>query len=455
MDLREKINSKKTEICLFGEIDEVLPVVEKIYNYYEKITYLTVYGEEVRLQSLNKFGISSVLYNINDANSYGFVIVCAKYNFRVLTDLLKCANMKQYVDYVSCLVLDAYINNKKLLVCMGDEMIEQINRGLTIHNGFKKTYSSVYFPFREFWRDVRAEYIHVSRLSDVHIEFVTINSNYKIFCLPYGVLNNDCISLKIPNFNFKGLFPQIYHDVEIYNPLFFRLCDRDDVVDYETVFSSKIDLFAEYLCEEFTEYSEENISRITEKLLDKDLVSTDIIKQWYSHERDRCRELCVINKIDDKLISMIEYSIEKFNVNPNAFELSLEVIIKLIRYVFDKIGFDNENILVSEVEESLSEMCGTEYPIYPCVQKAFGLENVLADKKYKVVTFKGVKYLDITEYADYIVRYTLKAQDLLKYTESDKKLERDWENVDALLGEYYRIKKKVSSVEDWIKYNYN
>lgn len=93
-----------------------------------------------------------------------------------------------------------------------------------------------------------------------------------------------------------------------------------------------------------------------------------------------------------------------------------------------------------EVEKILTEVEGSELPIYPSVQYAFGMQSQLKNKKYEVVTYNSRKYMSLEEYIRYMVKYTIRVIDLNRFTGWDKKIVLDLQDKNNGLARYINAK---------------
>ena len=78
-----------------------------------------------------------------------------------------------------------------------------------------------------------------------------------------------------------------------------------------------------------------------------------------------------------------------------------------------------------EGRKLLEESIGSELPIYPSVQTALGLEEMVGNKKYKVVTYTKIEYMELEKYLNFITNYLYKAIDIMEFTGMNERLKEN------------------------------
>lgn len=282
---------KKREVCFFGEVEHVVPILEKFINIIPIKKLITVYKDEVKLQSLQKYGIESVLFNVNQMADNLFYIICSKDNeFSTIEKLLLYSNCNAYEDYISARLLDSLIENKKVIVCMGTQMLEQVSVLLNHCPQVNKEYSIIYYPEREFWQGINAEYIHISQCADISIQSACNGVNFQKKKLSGNAFSEKCKLITIADYGFWGYYPQIFRDAETLNPNLMRVHERVDV-DYETLVCARIDMEIQKKCEKVKFLNESEIESITKELLREDYYDADEIRNLYDEEIARWHNL--------------------------------------------------------------------------------------------------------------------------------------------------------------------
>lgn len=417
MDIRQICgNIRQREVLLYGDQNEIELFLEKYHNVLNIQCVLTEYKDEVRLQPCLKWGINTIMMDQAKYSSNQLIVICAKKKFDILKERLTYIGKKEYHDYISCELVEALLYGKKLMVCMGTQLIEQVCFFLEYSKNIYEQYSMVYFRESELmepYMNRLVECIHVSRYCDIYIRSACEKELFPIKVADNSIVNKNCKVITVADFGFGGYYPQIINDRDKISPYLLRGYDRLPM-SYETLAFSRTDEEVVKLCKEglLTE-------DIIEKLLDPNYYKKEKVQCYFIKQLERFKEM---EKTAD--IRLGEY-IEKHKgeyLCRNLNEWNEPVISYIIEELSKLIDLAVLDIDEKQRVQLIEENSGSETIIYPSMQKALEMQELLKDKKYKVVTYHQSRYMTIEEYLYFIIEYINKAMDIEKYTRMDDAL---------------------------------
>lgn len=416
MNLLERYKDiRSREIYIYGEQEQV----EAFLNTYSSLLriklVLTDYKNQVMLQPYESWGIETVLFDDVEL-AEGLLVICSKENFHVIQKRLEYVGKKEYQDYLSCELIEHLLFKKKLMLCMGTQMIEQVCLLLRSSNQILDEYSIIYYAESELlepYSQRLQEYIHVGKLCDVYVRSSCEKENFGIKILEQNQLPIGCRIISVADYGFSGYFPQIERSRNKMSRYLMREHERLEM-SYETLAFSRTDLEIEALCK-----NNVDVAEIVERLCELTYFSDEKVKRHFAEEIQRFKALEIEDDI--KLGDFIEQNIAK-NLCRNLNEWNEPIISYVTEAVISKLGLPGLTISKEQRERLIEENAASEIPIYPCVQKALELQDELKDKQYKAVTYYNVKYMKLEEYLYYIATHTYRAMKIMRFTGMDKTL---------------------------------
>lgn len=404
---------RQREILLYGEQAEIEMFLEKYCNVLNVQYVLTDHKDEVRLQAYVKWNVKTVMIEQAELTEDSLIVICGKNKFYTLKRRLYYMKKKEYTDYVSWELIDSLLYGKKLMICMGTQLLEQVSILLTNSENVCKEYDIVYYPeseLREAYMNRMVEYTHVSRYCDVYIRSACEKELFPLKIIDAGIKNSDCKIVTVADFGFAGYYPQVANDRDKISTYLLRGYERLPV-SYETFAFSRTDKEIVNLCNHGL--SEEEI---VETVLNPDFYSKETVQSHFREQLERFRAL--ERTADIQLGDYISQNREAYlcrNLNEWDEAVISYVIEKLAAFIdLPELGMDK-----NRRGQLLEENSGSEILIYPSVQRALGLEELLKNKKYKVVTFYQSRYMTTEEYLQFMTEYLYKVKDIVKFTHMD------------------------------------
>jgi len=225
--------------------------------------------------------------------------------------------------------------------------------------------------------------------------------------------------ISVADYGFGGYFPQYERNRDAVSRymlgVFVELGDFElKSMDYETNAFHKTDREIEKLCLQGIELEE-----AIKKLLDVQYFKAEDVADHFAEEVRRFKELEV--HADIKLGAFIEQH-QKECLCRNLNEWNEPIISYVVEQLARILEIPPVQMNTEECRLLIEEESGTELPVYPGVEKALGLQERLKDKKYKITTYAGSKYLDIEECIRYHASYLYRAWDFMKFTKMNEKL---------------------------------
>lgn len=188
-------------------------------------------------------------------------------------------------------------------------------------------------------------------------------------------------------------------------------------MDYETLAFSRTDKEILKLCQKQT-----SVNNIVEILMDVNFYSQETVNKYFSHELELFRQQ---ERTADIKLSDFIYNQKQKYLCYNLNEWTEPVISYISNAVVKMLNVPPMYINEEEGRKLLEESIGSELPIYPSVQKALGLEEMVGNKKYKVVTYTKIEYMELEKYLNFITNYLYKAIDIMEFTGMNERLKEN------------------------------
>lgn len=405
---------KSSKIVIYGNDSGSERFIKELVPFFSDMVHMTDFTEELELQPFAQYGIETVWFDDYEVGSNTYVVITGQ--FIRSQNKLRLLQLEEYIDYASIYVVRAIIQQKKLVITMGNSAMSQLTAALKVCSGFSDQYTVKYYNNNNFYRgDIRKyqEYQHVAKVSDVYIYSIRSEVGYEANLIKKDQMRTPCIRIGISGNDFNGFYPQLDRNSYLSKYCFREYKMRDIPYKY---------------------YAFSPQDRIMESFIEKKLSREDIIAAFRDPE---LLDIAQIEKNFEDAIAHIRESDELADI-PLAEEIirlksqiivsrSLEewhpqIIAYMLEGVFQRIGHKESKYCYDDLAEASCEWSGNEIPIYPCVLKYFGLEETTVRKKYKIVSYENIRYMDLNEYAEYFADYCIKAGALchLMYFKGDR-----------------------------------
>ena len=414
MDIKQVCGDiRRREILLYGEQEEIEAFLEKYIDELNIQYALTEYHDEVILQPYMKWNLKTVMMEQAEISENQLIVICAKGTFGTLRRRLIYMKKKEYKEYICSELVDALLYDKKLIICMGTQMLEQVCLLLHSSENICRQYSILYYPESELmmpYMNRMAEYSHVSRYCHIYIRSACEKERFLFKVADKNISNRECKIITVADFGFGGYYPQVINNRDAISNYLLRGHDRLPM-DYETLALSRTD-------EEIVKLCNQNVPKedIVERLLNPDYYQVEEAQHYFEKQLERFKALEVTTDIP-----LGDY-IEKHKGEYLCRNLN-EWSEPIISYVAEEIGkiinMPQLNISREQRITIIEENSGSEMIVYPSVQKALGLENAFKNKKYKVVTYHQSRYMSMEEYLYFMIEYLYRAIDIINFAGMD------------------------------------
>ncbi len=414
MNIRQRCgNIQQREISLYGDQNEIEIFLEKYSNVLNIQYVLTDHRDEVRLQSYVKWDVKTVMMEQAELSENSLIVICSRNKFDTLKRRLCYMRKEEYKDFISQELVESLLHGKKLIICMGTQLLEQVYVLLTNSEYVCREYDIVYYPesnLREVYKDRMVEYAHVSRYCDVYIRSACEKEQFPLKIIDTDIKNSDCKIITVADFGFGGYYPQIINNRDEISTYLLRGYARLPM-SYETLAFSRTDKEIVNLCQQGV--SEEDI---VETLLNPKFYSNEAVQNYFHEQVERFRTL--EKAADIRLGGYISQNKEEYLCR-SLNEWNEPVISYVIERLSALIDLPELDMDQNRRIQLLEENSGSEILIYPSVQRALGLEELLKNKKYKVVTFYQSRHMIAEEYLRFMVEYLYKVKDIVRFTHMD------------------------------------
>lgn len=417
MDIRKTCgNIAEREIWLYGTQEEVKAFLEKYKSVLKIRGVITDYANEVKVQPYTAWNIQAEMIEDFVFSKGQLIVVCHHDHFRILRSRLLYLGRQEYEDFVSSNLVDSLLYEKRLIVCMGTQLISQICILLENSREISERYSIVYYAesnLMEPYTDQRHEYIHVAGCCDVHICSDCEKEKYKSKKVGSSILNKTCRQITVADYGFAGYFPQVERNRDRISDYLLRGHKRLNM-SYETVAFAREDNEILKLCKD----------RVPEEIIAatigaEEFYSQKFVEDYFAEEVNRFKKLEI--KSDIKLGEFIESHKGEFLCR-NLNEWREPVVSFVADEILKLLGLPPLTMDKQDRERLLEEVAGSDLLIYPSVKKALDISIDQQADRYRVVTYTDVKYMTWDEYLRYTVLYLQRAIELMEFTGMDKTL---------------------------------
>lgn len=356
-------------------------------------------------------------------NSDYFYIIAIAYDVSYLAVSFQLEEMglSYGADYIDYNVAEAILSEKKILITVGDCLLDAMATGLDYYTAFKEKYY-----VKHFWNLGRSKffnklYYRMAKICDFYVMNRHLMDPHG-FYFKQEELSRDSQIVLIATPEFRGYWPQTPKSESVVNkyhvfphnghPVGFTM--REDMnINSAIENDEKIDIKS-LICRLQDEnfYSREQVLRNYD-------VSINILK----HAEKGCDV-----KISDYFIdnNSVKKTVKEYSHYQNA--LILELCQRLIEYL--EPNWSREEGIELKVKKDILPF--TEMPVYPSVAKHLGLNEITEDTKYKIRTYKGSDFF-VDPYTYYKVYYGIEELTFAEYIEryyeycmNAKKLMKVW-----------------------------
>lgn len=397
--MKQKIGKelRNKNIFLFGVQEETINFY-KNYNEMLHIKYcVTSYIENVKLQPLKEYGLETKLYDDIELTKDDLLIICDYECYQPIERRLKNEGIIEYSGFISSKLAEGILEEKKIAVLMGSEFIGQLAMGLQMLPEIQENCFCVFYPENELlkaYKNRMAEYMHIARVCDIYIVSVCDKNMYSAKVLSPEFLQKNCIKVRISDYTFNGYFPQIKNDRDVHSDFLFRERKRLPI-SYNTLFLAREDM-------NLRRYIDNNVAveEILSRVSSPDFYTKEQVECHFKEalgklkRSDEAADIPLAKFVENCCVGMVGYrNLDEWNAN---------VLIYVMKKVCKKIGIELKRFNEHQFVDLIEKTSGSELPVYPSVLKHLNIENY-NDKKYKVVSYYQVRYLNFEEYIRFCV----------------------------------------------------
>lgn len=395
---------QSARIVVYGNEEGSERFVKELTEVFSNIVHLTDFTEELELQPFSEYGVETVRFDDYEVGNDTFIVITGQ--FIRSQNKLRLLHFEEYIDYASIYVVRAILQRKKLVVVMGNGAMSQLTAALKACPDFSAQYTVKYYNLYNLYRGrVRQyqEYQHVTKVSDVYIFSVQSTSGYERNLIAKDQIKVPCICIAVSGNNFTGLYPQLYKKSRL-SQYCFREYEMSKTAYRYYVFSPQ-----DFLMERFIrdKMPRENIiaAFYDPELLDGAQIADNFEEALaYLRESDQLSDIPLADEIMKwKSQIVVSRSLEEWHPR---------IIAYMLKRIFARLGHAETGYCYDSVAEAACTWSSNEIPTYPCVLKCFGLEEAAVHKKYRIVSYDNIRYMNMDEYAEYYADYCINAQTL-------------------------------------------
>lgn len=413
--LNEYLTNKKA--LLYGDKDIIIDFIERFASIIDISAVISDISNEIIVQPYSQLGIPTIELESVIHDSDMIVIVCSMDDrFSIYDKRLKFHSKSEYKDYIDYKLIDCIINNKQLVVLMGNQLMRQIYNAISCSDSFKNYYSIIYYAQNELMKPYcnnYTEYIHVCKCCDIYIYSKCELYNYSSKIVDSSLLNANCRSVTISDFGFSGYYPDYDTNRNVLSDYMLREHHQCNSLDYEMLVMSRCDKHMLDLCQEHT-----NASDVYDALIAESHHNPTDILSHFNDELERIKE-CE-KSCDIKIADYISQNRNRL-LFINLSEMDYKSILYYVSKIFEHLNICIEDLDETKVSEIISSTSGTELILYPQIASTLNVE-FSTNRLYKVVTYYTTKYYTFEEYLHFCIEYLLLSIDLLEYTGMDQNL---------------------------------
>ena len=370
---------------------------------------------EVEAKKINELKIGG--------NSDYFYIIAIAYDVSYLAVSFQLEELgllygKDYIDYS---IAEAILCGKKILITVGDCLLDAISIGLNYFDTFKEKYYIKHFYNLGRSKFFNKIYYRMAKICDFYVMNRHLMDPYR-FYFKKEELPKDSEIIFIATPEFRGYWPQTPKKESVVNK--YHIFPHDG---YPVGFVMREDMNINSVIDNKEKI---DIKSLIRRLQDENFYSREQVIKNYNisiNVLKHAEKDCHI-KISDYFINNISTKKTAKEYSHYQNDLILEICRRLIVYLEPNLC--KEEYVNTEVKNDILPF--TEMPVYPSVARYLKLDYITEKTKYKIRTYKGNDffvnpytfnkvYYGIEEltFAEYIERY-------YEYCMAAKKLMKVW-----------------------------
>lgn len=407
--LKEKIihGIHNRKVILFG----AAKVAENFYTLYKNkiaISYCvsnfeSEWGENAFLGEKDVFKFDADMITGNE-----YFIVCGPFAFKQIEKQLIECGLKPYEDFMVSSIVEAVIENKKICMFRGSCVLRDIYECIVQLPEFSREYYGIYSTDNYSINKTEDRVFYYGKdICDAYIYSYRVLRQNKEYLWSQDEIAEGARIMSVSNITFPGYWPQA--DPEIRNAnryLVHPYNIKRDLVFYHTVYRME-DLEINRMIDE-----NKTAQQIYAAISNDDYFTQ---KQVTKNSRLAFKSISISeNNATIKIEDFIRDKYKEIRVFQNFSHMHKSVIWEMVRRIIKQLGITDENI---DKYEELSPKYihhGGDIPIYPSVANWLELEMVNIDTKYEVLTYQGIKDMNLEEYVYHYYEYTKLAKKMIE-----------------------------------------
>lgn len=407
--LKERIRTgvNNRNIVLFG----ASVVAEEFYvNYKDKIqiSYCVSnqenqWGKGVFLGELDVLKFEPKKLTGNE-----YFIVCGPFAFKQIEKQLIDCGLKPFVDFMVSNIVAAVIENKKVCMFRGSCILRDVFECIIKLPEFSKEYYGIYSTDNYAINKTEDRVFYYGKdICDAYIYSYRVLRQNKEYLWNKSEIADDAIIISVSNITFSGYWPQADPEIRDVNKYLVHPYNlKRDLVFYHTVYRME-DVEINRMIEEG-----KKAQQIYEAISNDNFYSS---KQVLKNARLAFKSVSIgENNATIKIEDFIREQYKQIKVFQNFSHMHKCVTWEMVRRVLDKLGIWDKNVDTFEQRSPKYIHHGGDIPIYPSVAKFLELEMVDKDTIYEVMTYQGIKNMNLEEYVYHYYEYTKLAQKMIK-----------------------------------------
>ncbi len=402
--IREKLSTRR--IILFG----AGKVARKFYEDHKDKLDISFcvsnlkkeWGEGAFLEELDV-----KKYKREEIRENDYIIVCGPIAFRTIELQLMNDGFKMYEHFVEANIARVVNANKKIALFYGSCILRDMYRCLIEVPSFDFEYESVFTQSNRGQAVVNNRLLYYLKdICDLYVYTPRVLDRDSAYFLAPDELPADCKVVSVSNLVAPLYWPQVERRIDVHNQFYLHPYNvKRNVSFYHTLYRRE----------------DQNINKmILEGKTSKQIVECLSSDEFYSREQVDKHFRVTLKLIDIaeqsveiKISDFIRENYRKVMLYQNAIHPNKIIICEYIRRLFKAIGVSTHEIESFESQWPLHIHQSGDVPIYPSVVKNMNLEFVEDEKKYEILTGRGVQYMTFEEYTEHYVEYTRKAAEIM------------------------------------------
>lgn len=394
-------------IILFG----VGSVAEEFYKKYkDKFNIAYCVSNRKKEWGNGKFlGILDIKkYQKEDIKETDYIVVCGAYAFRAIDLQLRDDGMQVYYQYVDSVMADVIFQRKKIALFYGQCILRDIYQSVIQVPEFNEEYASAFTQVRKKSAIINNRVVYYLKdICDLYVYTTKILDRDTIYSLKRSDLPNNCKVVSVSNLIVPIYWPQIDIRLQEYNQYYIHSYNADRNLDFYHTLYRRSDVNINKMVSEGI-----STKSIVQRLSSEDFYSFDQVNRNIKNTirmidiAERGVDVTILDALCEKYKSDMLY--QNFT-HPNKY-----IVWEYVRRLLSVIGIESRQIDRLEQESPMHTHQSGDVPIYPSVAKHMNLEFSVDDKRYQILTGKGVVDMTFEESIEYYAEYTKKAMEIMQ-----------------------------------------